>query len=288
MLNRRGRIEMEMTIVKMGKGRYYLTCAAFFEQRLLDHLAQNQNGEDVTVTNLSDDWFAMALQGPKSKAVLEDNTDASLELDDFKWLKGREMEVAGHKVWGLRMSYAGEQGWEFHGPRNAMLPIYKALWASGEKHGIANYGSFAMNSLRMEKMFPGASELTNEVTLPEANVMRFVRVEKGEFQGREQTIASMETDRHPWLCVYLAIEDDGEHDGHGGEAVLFNGKSVGTTSSMAYGHAVGKIMAFAYVKPEAATPGQALEVVIAAKPRKAVVMDKAIYDPMSEKPRGVA
>ena len=57
---------------------------------------------------------------------------------------------------------------------------------------------------------------------------------------------------------------------------------------MAYGHAVGKIMAFAYVKPEAVTPGQELEVVIAAKPRKAVVMDQAIYDAMSERPRGIA
>jgi dimethylglycine dehydrogenase len=40
MLNRRGRIELETTIVKMGEGRYYLVCAAFFEQRLLDHLAK--------------------------------------------------------------------------------------------------------------------------------------------------------------------------------------------------------------------------------------------------------
>jgi len=285
MLNKRGRIEMEMTIVKMGINRYYLTCAAFFEQRLIDHLAHHLDGEDVTITNLSDDWFAMALQGPKSKDVLLENTDMSLELNEFPWLKGREINVAGHKVWALRMSYAGEMGWEFHGPRKAMLPIYEALWASGEKHGIANYGSFAMNCLRMEKMFPGSSELTNEVTLPEANVMRFVKVDKGEFQGRDQTMASLNSKRHPWLCVYLAIEPDGIEDGHGGEAVMLNGKSVGTTSSMAFGHAVGKIMAFAYVKPEAATPGLELEVVIAAEPRKAVVLGHAIYDPMSERPR---
>jgi len=288
MLNRRGRIEMEMTIVKMGKEHYYLTCAAFFEQRLYDHLTQNLNESDVSITNLSDDWFAMTLQGPRSVAVLSENTAASLTLEDFKWLKAQNIDIAGHRVWALRLSYAGEMGWEFHGPREAMLPIYEALWASGEKHNIVNYGSFAMNSLRMEKMFPGASELTNEVTLPEANVMRFVRTDKGDFLGRAQTVQSLKSKQHPWLCSYLAIDADGLHDGHGGEAVLMNGKVVGTVSSIAYGYTAGKIMAFAYVKPEAASPGQKLDVVIAAKPRSAIVMGEAIYDPMNKNPRGIA
>ena len=68
MLNERGRIEMEMTIVKLADDRFYLTCAAFFEQRLLDHLARYQGDAKVTINNLSNDWFAMALQGPQSKA----------------------------------------------------------------------------------------------------------------------------------------------------------------------------------------------------------------------------
>ena len=44
MLNRAGRIELETTIVRMADDRFYLVCAAFFEQRLLDHLAQNRAG----------------------------------------------------------------------------------------------------------------------------------------------------------------------------------------------------------------------------------------------------
>ena len=51
-------------------------------------------------------------------------------------------------------------------------------------------------------------------------------------------------------------------DGHGGEAVLHDGEVVGSTASVAYGHTVGKILAFAYIKPHAAEPGTALEVVI--------------------------
>jgi len=54
MLNRAGRIELETTIVRMADDQFYLVCAAFFEQRLLDHLAQQRNDENATVTALSD------------------------------------------------------------------------------------------------------------------------------------------------------------------------------------------------------------------------------------------
>ena len=114
--------------------------------------------------------------------------------------------------------------------------------------------------------------------------MRFVKTEKGDFVGREPTVASAEA-ALPWVCAYLAIETDGHHDGHGGEAVLMNGEKVGSTSSMAYGYTAEKIMAFAYITPEAAAPGQALEVVIANSPRAAMVLGEAAYDPMSERPR---
>ena len=83
----------------------------------------------------------------------------------------------------------GELGWELHGPDENMLVVYDALWAAGEAHGIANYGSFAINVMRMETGFKGADELTNEFTLPEADVMRFVNLETGDFIGRDETIA---------------------------------------------------------------------------------------------------
>ena len=96
-------------------------------------------------------------------------------------------------------------GWKIHGPREHMPAVYYALRASGGAFGIADFGSFAMNAMRMEKMFKGAGELTNEVTLPEAGVMRFVRMEKGDFVGRAETRASLDADL-PWICAYLEIE----------------------------------------------------------------------------------
>ena len=178
------------------------------------------------------------------------------------------------------MSYAGELGWEIHMPNAACRDVYAALWAAGEAHGIADYGSFAMNAMRMEKGFKGAGELTNEVTLAEADVLRFARREK-TFLGSDKTF----NDELPWICAYLEIEPDGVADGHGGEAVVMDGRIVGSTASVAYGPTVGKILAFAYIKPEAAAPGTVLDVIIHGKVRAAMVLGAPAYDPQSHLPR---
>ena len=114
--------------------------------------------------------------------------------------------------------------------------------------------------------------------------MRFVKMDK-EFIGKAATEASLNANSKPWHCAYIAVEPDGQFDGHGGEAVMVDGQVVGSTSSMAYGHSVGKIMGFAYMKPEAAKPGTEIEVMIMNSPRKGVVMGDAIYDPENLNPR---
>ncbi len=284
LLNKRGRIEIELTVVRLAEDRFYLVFAVFFNQRLLDHLNQRRSAENIEVIDRTQTWAAIALQGPKSRAVLADNTDAALDNQNFRWLSAQEIAIAGEKMWAFRMSYAGELGWEIHGPNECMLAVYDALWASGESHGVVDYGSFAMNAMRMEKGFKGAGELTNEVTLPEADVMRFVKTEGREFAGQAETEASL-AGALPWVCAYLSIDADGDSDGHGGEAVLLNGKVVGTTSSVAYGHCVGTILAFAYVKPEAAKSGTELEVVIMGKERPARILGEPAYDPQNLLPR---
>ena len=283
MLNRRGRIELETTIVRMAEDKFYLVCAAFFEQRLLDHLAAHLGDAEVTVTALSDNWGALSLNGPKSRDVLAACTDARLDNAAFRWLSAQKITVAGHSVWAFRMSYAGELGWELHMPFDAVTDVYAALWQAGEAHGIADYGSFAMNVMRMEKGFKGAGELTNEVTLAEADVLRFARDDK-DYLGRDKTL---NTDL-PWVCAYLEIEPDGDIDGHGGEAVRLDSKVVGSTASVVFGHTVGRILAFAYIKPHAAALGTALEVVIHGKPRAARVLGEPAYDPQSLLPRADA
>ena len=284
MLGASGRIELETTVVAFADDRFYLVCAAFFEQRLIDHLTKNKADRDVTISNLSQDYGALALSGPRARDILSQVTDHPLEAPEFKWLDAKEIQLAGHTCWALRLSYAGELGWEFHIPAESVVPVYEALHKAGADHGLVDYGSFAMNVLRMEKMFKGAGELTNEVTLPEADVMRFVRTDKEGWLGREATLKALEGAPR-YLCTYLEIDSNGESDGNGGEAVLMNGKTVGSVSSIVYSPTVDKVLAFAYVKPEAAEMGQALEVVIMNEPRPAIVRGEPVYDPMSELPR---
>jgi len=105
-----------------------------------------------------------------------------------------------------------------------------------------------------------------------------------DFIGRNETEASFDSE-HPWICAYLEIEGDGVVDGHGGEAVLHASEVVGSTSSVAFGHTVGKVLAFAYLKPHAAEPGTGLEVIVQGERRRARVLGEPAYDPQSVQPR---
>lgn len=282
-LNEAGRIELETTVICLAEDRFYLVCAAFFEQRLVDNLTFALKGGKVTITNRSSDWGAFTLNGPLARDILQPCTGSDLSNAGFKWMTAQEIVVGGHKIWAFRMSYAGELGWEFHGPCEAIRAAFRTIRAAGKAHGLANYGSFAMNAMRMEKSFKGAGELTNEVTLPEADVMRFVRLDK-DFRGKAATEAALARPLR-FVCVALEVADDGKSDGNGGEAVLAGGKQIGTVSSIAFGHGVGKLLAFAYVQPDHALPGTALDVVIMGEPRSARVLAASAYDPESLKPR---
>ena len=137
-----------------------------------------------------------------------------------------------------------------------------------------------MNSLRMETAFKGSGELIDEVTLPEAGVMRFARSGPA-YLGREETLH-----RAPrGTCAYLEIEPDGVEDGHDGEAVLRDGAVVGFTCSVACVHSAGSILAPADVGLKAATLRTALAVLIAGTPCAARVPGEAAHDPGSLCPR---
>jgi dimethylglycine dehydrogenase len=74
-------------------------------------------------------------------------------------------------------------------------------------------------------------------------------------------------------------------DGNGGEAVRLDGAVVGSTASVAYGHTVGKVLAFAYVKPMPPNPERQLEVFMNETWRPARVLGEAAYDPAGLLPR---
>ena len=244
-----------------------------------------EEGEDVTITNITNDWGVLVVTGPKSRDALAGLTDTDLGNDSFKWLTGKEIQVAGVNVRALRVSYVGELGWELHCRMEDMVQLYNAVWEAGQAHNMKHFGTYAMNSLRMEKAYKGwGAELTNEITMVEADVMRFFRADKEEdFKGKEATLA-VDENNIALKLVYFEVEM-GDNDVVGGEAVLDGDRPIGVTTSGGYGHYTGKSLGFAYVEPQYATPGSTFDVELIAEPRKATVIADPVWDPQSEKPR---
>ena len=283
LLTEGGRMEVETSVARLAEDRFYFVCAAFFERRLVDYLSRHLRG-GAEIINHSDNWGAIALNGPKAREVLSQCADGNVENAAFPWLHLREMTVGGGKVVAFRLSYAGELGWELHGEQAAVARAYAALMEAGKPAGIANYGIFALNAMRMEKAFAGAAELTNEVNLPEADLMRFANMDKENFVGKAATASALNAPLR-WKCAYLQVEDNGKEDGAGGEGVFADGKRIGMITSIAYGHAVNKLLAFAYLARQNANAGDECEVLIMGKLRKAKVLPAAAYDPKNERPR---
>ena len=133
----------------------------------------------------------LVLSGPRSRDVLGKLTAADLGNSAFPYLSAREIEVAGCPVRALRVSYVGELGWELHAPIEALPTLYDALMEAGREYGLANYGLYAVNGMRLEKGYKAwGSELTNELTMPEADMDRFIRLEKPDFVGKAGTLAA--------------------------------------------------------------------------------------------------
>jgi dimethylglycine dehydrogenase len=283
MLTEDGMIESECTVTRLGEDRYYLLSAAVAELHDLDMLEQGRaEGEQVEIKNVTDDFGVLVLTGPRARDVLGQVADADLGNNAFPWLTAQEIEVAGVPLRALRVSYAGELGWELHTPMAEMARVYDALMAAGEAHGIANFGAYALNSLRLEKAYKGwGAELTNEITMIEADMERFVRMDKGDFVGRD-ALAKRKEEGVALTCVYLEVAD-GDSDPRGNEPIYAGERIVGVSTSGGYGYAVGKTLAFAYVEPQLAEPGSQVEVEILGERRKAEVLAAPVYDPRNER-----
>ena len=284
-LTDKGFIENEFTITRLGADRFYLLSAAAGELRDFDLLNHGkQADEDVQIANITDDYGVLVVAGPRSRDLLSKLTETDLSNDNFRWLTGKEIEVAGVALRALRVNYVGELGWELHTPMEHLETVYDAVWAAGEEFGIADFGVYAVNSLRMEKGYRGWSvELTNEITMIEADMERFVKYKKGDFVGREGLLRRKD-EKLIYNIVYLEVDAD-DADVRGGEAVFDGDNVIGITTSGAYGHIVGKSLAYAYVHPEYAAPNTTFDIGIQSQRRRATVLAQPVYDPNNKRLR---
>jgi dimethylglycine dehydrogenase len=284
-----GFIESEATVTRFGDQIFYVLSAATAQLHDLDQFRWRlRPGERVDVKDVTDDFGVLVLAGPKVREVLAAVTDVELSNAAFPWLSAREADVAGIAgVRLLRVNYVGELGWELHVPMAGLPVVFDSLMAAGRAHEIRLFGTYAMNSLRMEKAYRSwGSELTNEVDMLEADMGRFLRFDKGSFIGREASLRRRQQGERMKL-VYLAVETD-KADCLGNEPVYKNEQLVGVSTSGAFGHAVNRSLAFAYVEPSYAHEGEEFDIVLLGERHKAVVIPQPIWDPGNLRPRGLS
>jgi dimethylglycine dehydrogenase len=280
LLNENGFIESEITVTRLGAEHFYVVSAAAAQLHDLDQLRWRRgDSEEVGIEDVTDAFGTLVLAGPGSREALAACTDADLSNRAFPWLTGKAIEVAGVAgVRALRISYVGELGYELHCEMARMPSLFEALMRAGAAHGIRLFGTYAMNSLRMEKAYRGwGSELTAEIDMFEASMERFIRLDKPDFVGKAASLLKKQRGERIKL-IYLAVEAQ-DCDCLGNEPVYRAGKLAGATTSGAFGHAVGKSLAFAYVDPAAVTAGTEFEVLLLGERRRAKTLAEPAWDP---------
>jgi dimethylglycine dehydrogenase len=277
LLNENGFIESEITVTRLGDEHFYVLSAAVAQQYDFDQLSWRLRADEkVEIKDVTDDYGCLVLAGPKARDVLQACTSDDLS---FRWLTGRVVNVASQdRVRLLRVNYVGELGWELHAPMASLPRIFDALMKAGKPHGIRLFGSYAMNSLRMEKGYRGwGSELSNEIDMFEASMERFIRLDKEDFIGKAASLSRKQQGMRMKL-VYLSV-DAKDADVRGNEPIYHDGKVVGVTTSGAFGHAVNKSLAFAYVPPDLTVIDTDFDIMMFGEMRRARIIPEVAWDP---------
>ncbi len=282
MLTELGGIESEMAVTRLADNRFFLTSAVVAQQHDYDWLVQHiKEGEDVKVEDVTDKTGMIAVMGPDSRKLLRKLTNADLSSKGFPWLSAKQMVVADVMVTALRVSYVGELGWELYSPIRAMPKLFERLGYEGERFGAGQFGSYAVNSMRLEKGYKAwGSELTTEITPIEADIQQFVKLDK-DFIGRDAVI--QRKDKGIETKLVLVSVDSDNADCLGNEPAFDGDRPMGIVCSGGYGHRVGMSLAFVYVEPQFSKPGSTFEIGILGTRKTATVLPEAPYDSANER-----
>ena len=282
-LNDIGRIQTELTLTKLKENSYYALSGATSEIRDLDWFNHHKiSDEEIEIKNVSLSKRVLGIIGPKSRLVLQKITKTNLSNDNFKWLTSQNIMIGNIDVLALRVNYMGELGWELHCEMSQLDELYKLLWDAGLEEKIIDFGSHAMNSMRIEKGYRGwGTELTPEISVVEAGLDRFFNIEhKSNFIGAK-AIKDL-IDNVKLKLVYLEL-DAKDADALGNEPVFYNNKRVGLTTSGAYGFRVKKSLAFAYVDSSLDKLNNEFQINIQGNKINAKIIQEPAFDPENKR-----
>ena len=291
LLNHHGMIKCEATIANLpasdrGPERVWYGSAAASEYHDMDWLSAHiRKDEDVRIRSLTNDQTILVLAGPRARDVLSACARGDWSKEAFAWLSLRECFIGFAPATVLGVSFSGELAYEIHVPNASLYAAHLALREAGERFGMKLFGARAAESMRLEKGFlHWKADLLTEFDPFETGLDRFVKLEKGDFIGREALLRRQADGPRKQL---VTMKIDANHaPAHGGASLIRGGKVVGTVTSGDWGHRVGMNLAYAFVESEFSQPGSALELDLYGDLVEAEVIAPSPYDPGHERMRG--
>ena len=278
-----GRIVTEMSIVRHEENLMTLITAAAAQwhdfEWLKSHMPENAG---FTLVDRTEQYATQILSGPNSRKILAEVRDADLSMP---WLTHQETSIAGRWTKLLRVSFAGELGWEIHTKVADTPAVFDAVWEAGQKHGLKPFGMFALNALRLEKGYRAwKGDLSTDYTILQGGLDRFVKWDKPSFRGKAALLSEKQQGVKKRF-VTLAVEA-GEHDAPYMSTLWHDGKVVGETTSGGFGYRLDKSIALGMLRADLAEPGTKLEVEIFGERFPVTVQpDEPMWDAKNERLR---
>jgi dimethylglycine dehydrogenase len=274
----RGRILTEMSVIRHDDELFTLITAAaaqWHDRELLQNALPERSG--VELTDHTGEYDTLIVTGPESRQLLAGLSDADLSLP---WLSRQVATVANRSALLLRVSYAGELGWEIHAENEDMPEILDAVLDAGAKP----FGMWALDSLRLEKGYRAwKGDLSTDYSLLEGGLERFIRFDKPQdFPGKAALAA--EKQRGVAKRFVTLIVDAGEADAPYMSTIWHDGDVVGETTSGGWGYRVEASIALGMLRADLAVPGTEVEIDIYGEMRRAEVQpDRPLWDPQNER-----
>ncbi|MGG7567506.1 GcvT family protein [Rhodovulum sp. DZ06] len=286
-----GTVRSEFTIFRVAEDEYYCVSAgaaqAYDQDYLVKEAAKMRDELGwIEVQDVTNQWGVFALSGPASRAILKEivsdhDPETALTNKRFPWLSGRDLDLGMVKCRALRVSYAGELGWELHHPIEMQRHLLKLLMEAGEKHGMKLCGTRGLNWLRQEKSYRAfGSDLGRDATPMEAGLDRFIADDK-DYRGKQAMIDTGIRAK----CVTLLIDGPDDTDPWGKEALFLDGEKIGRLTSGGYSVTAGKQIGLGYVDPKLTAPGTRLKVKMNNAMWDCEVVEDSPWDPTSARCR---
>jgi len=303
MCNSKGGVEADLTVHKVSSDSYYFSAGGQTCSKDWWWVERNTQDLDCGLRDVSDGTSLLSIQGPRSRDLLSKLADpGELSDESLPFSTGKRLVVAGHDVTVLRLTFVGELGFELHVPKDVASDVYKAVMSAGEEFGAAAAGYRAIDSLSAEKNYRHYhADLSNADTPMEAGIGFTVlpKLKAGvEFIGSEALNRKREEGLQRKLVCLTVDHDEGDRPVilNGMETIMRNGECLGLVRSAAYGHSIGKTIAYGYVDAWAgakkitnkALQAEGTEWTIGdrGKTWKATLHTKSVFDPKGARVNG--